>query len=140
MSEIIVESNEGVAAKADHANDQQHPIGVYLKVWILLFVLSTFSYLVDYFDFQGLMRWTLILLFMFLKAGFIMAIFMHVMWERMTLITTIFGPPAVILLLIGMMASEGNYVFGTRVDFLGQPAAAERIHVSDVHLEEEAEH
>ncbi|NND69220.1 MAG: cytochrome C oxidase subunit IV, partial [Halioglobus sp.] len=22
---------------------QQHPIGIYLKIWILLFVLSTFS-------------------------------------------------------------------------------------------------
>jgi cytochrome c oxidase subunit IV len=140
MSESIVENNEGVGNNADHGDGQQHPIGVYLKVWILLFVLSTFSYLVDYFDFQGMLRWTLILVFMFLKAGFIMAIFMHVMWERMTLITTIFGPPAVILLLIGMMASEGDYVFGTRVDYLGQPAAAERIHVSDVHLEEEAEH
>ncbi len=140
MSESIVENNEGLGNNADHGNDQQHPIGVYLKVWILLFVLSTFSYLVDYFDFQGMLRWSLILVFMFLKAGFIMAIFMHVMWERMTLITTIFGPPAVILLLIGMMAAEGDYVFGTRVEYLGQPAAAERIHVSDVHLEEEAEH
>ena len=42
----------------------QHPIGVYLKVWILLFVLSTFSYMVDYFDFQGMVRWTLIIIFM----------------------------------------------------------------------------
>jgi cytochrome c oxidase subunit 4 len=140
MSESIVENNEGVAGNADHADDQQHPIGVYLKVWILLFVLSTLSYMVDYFDFQGMVRWSLILIFMFLKAGFIIAIFMHVMWERMTLITTILGPPTVILVLIGMMASEGDYVFGTRVEYLGQPAAAERIHVSDVHLEEEAEH
>ena len=140
MSESIVENNESVAANANHAGDQQHPIGVYLKVWILLFVLSTFSYLVDFFDFQGLVRWSLILIFMFLKAGFIMSIFMHVMWERMTLIATLFGPPTVLLVLIGMMASEGNYVFGTRVDYLGQPAAAERIHVSDVHFEEEAEH
>ena len=139
MSEGIVESNESVAGNADHS-DAQHPIGVYLKVWILLFVLSTFSYMVDYFDFQGILRWTLILVFMFSKAGFIIAIFIHVMWERITLITTILGPPAVILLLIGMMASEGDYVFCTRVDYLGQPAAAERIHVADVHLEEEAEH
>lgn len=111
---------------------QQHPIGVYLKVWILLFVLSTLSYLVDYFDFQGFVRWALILIFMFLKAGFIVAVFMHVMWERMALITAILGPPAVLLVLIGLMASEGNYMFSTRVAHLGQPEAAERIHVSDV--------
>ncbi|HEX2518548.1 MAG TPA: cytochrome C oxidase subunit IV, partial [Castellaniella sp.] len=29
-----------------HAEGQQHPIGLYLAVWVLLFVLSTFSYLV----------------------------------------------------------------------------------------------
>jgi cytochrome c oxidase subunit IV len=118
------------------ADSQQHPIGVYLKVWILLFVLSTFSYLVDYFNFQGLIRWTLIIIFMLLKAGFIIAIFMHVMWERMALITAILGPPTVLLVLIGLMASEGGYVFGTRIEHLGQPEAAERIHVSDVHVEE----
>ncbi len=46
------------------AEGQQHPIGIYLKVWAWLFVLSTFSYLVDYFGFQSYLRWTLILLFM----------------------------------------------------------------------------
>lgn len=111
---------------------QQHPIGIYLKVWVLLFVLSAFSYMVDYLDLQGMLRWSLILIFMFLKAGFIIAIFMHVMWERMALITAILGPPLVLLVLIGLMASEGNYMFGTRVDHLGQPENAERIHVSDV--------
>jgi cytochrome c oxidase subunit IV len=69
---------------------------------------------------------------MLLKAGFIVAIFMHVMWERMALIATILGPPAVLLVLIGMMASEADYTFGTRVDHLGQPEEAERIHVSEV--------
>ncbi|MEY4641667.1 MAG: hypothetical protein RLZZ227_1661 [Pseudomonadota bacterium] len=120
----------------------QHPIGVYLKVWILLFVLSTLSYLVDYFDFQGYVRWSLIIIFMLLKAGFIIAIFMHVMWERMALIATILGPPTVLLVLIGLMSTEGSYIFGRRVEYLGQPMEAERIHVSDVHSAEgeEAEH
>ncbi len=49
------------------AEEQEHPLGIYLKVWILLFVLSFFSYLVDYFDFQGMLRWTLIIIFMFPK-------------------------------------------------------------------------
>lgn len=112
--------------------EEQHPIGIYLKIWLLLFVLSTLSYMVDYFNFQGMLRWTLIIIFMLLKAGYIVAIFMHVAWERMALITAILGPPAVLLLFVGMMASEADYVFGTRVDHLGQPEAAERIHVSDV--------
>ena len=95
---------------------QQHPLGIYLKIWVLLFVLSTLSYLVDYFNFQGLLRWTLIIIFMLLKAGFIIAIFMHVMWERMALILTILGPPVVLLFLIGFMVVEGGYTFGARVE------------------------
>lgn len=116
-------------ASEEGTGGQEHPIGIYLKVWILLFVLSFFSYLVDYFDFQGMLRWTLIIIFMLLKAGFIIAIFMHVMWERMALITAILGPPLLLIFLIGFMISEGFYVFGTRVDYMGRPEAAERVHV-----------
>jgi len=143
MAHTTHDAQQIPAQPGNDDTSQQHPIGVYLKVWILLFVLSTLSYMVDYFDFQGMLRWTLIIIFMLLKAGFIIAIFMHVMWERMALITLILGPPTVLLVLIGLMSSEGNYVFGSRVDYLGQPEAATRIHVSDVlHNEEgeEAEH
>jgi cytochrome c oxidase subunit IV len=69
-------------AQAEH---QQHPIAIYLWIWGLLFVLSTFSYLIDYYHLQGYLRWSLILLFMLLKAGFIVAIFMHMAWERLAL-------------------------------------------------------
>ena len=40
-----------------HAEGQQHPIGIYLKIWGLLFVLSAASYMVDYLHFQGYLRW-----------------------------------------------------------------------------------
>ena len=58
---------------------QQHPISVYLWIWLLLFVLSAFSYAVDYMQLQGMLRWSLILIFMVLKAGFIVAICGQVM-------------------------------------------------------------
>jgi len=93
---------------------QQHPIGLYLKIWLLLFVLSTMSYLVDYFHFTGYLRWTLILLFMVLKAGLIIAVFMHMAWERMALICAILIPPLCLLVLVWLMAAESNYTFVTR--------------------------
>ena len=34
---------------AAHAQGQQHPLGIYFKIWGLLFVLSAASYMVDYF-------------------------------------------------------------------------------------------
>ncbi len=95
----------------------EHPIGIYLKIWILLFVLSTFSYMVDWFQLQGYLRWSLILLFMFLKAGYIIAIFMHVSWERLSLKLVLFGPPVAILVLIALMAIEGDYTFFTRGEY-----------------------
>ena len=97
--------------------DDQHPIGIYLKIWALLFVLSTMSYMVDWFQFQGYVRWTLILIFMFLKAGFIVAIFMHLSWERLALKYMLLAPPIAIAVLVTLMAIEADYTFFTRMVF-----------------------
>jgi cytochrome c oxidase subunit IV len=96
------------------AEGQQHPIKIYLWIWLLLFVLSTFSYLVDYYNLQGYLRWSLIIVFMLLKAGFIVAIFMHMAWERLALKFAILLPPLCLLVLISFMAVEGDYTFLTR--------------------------
>ena len=96
---------------------QQHPIGLYLKVWLLLFVLSAMSYAVDYFHVQGLTRWSLIVVLMLLKAGFIVAVFMHMAWERLALVCAILLPPAALLVLVGLMAAEADYTFLTRLLF-----------------------
>ncbi|UIF91254.1 cytochrome C oxidase subunit IV family protein [Cupriavidus sp. UYPR2.512] len=106
----------GSGHDAGHAahTGQQHPIGLYLKIWLLLFVLSTLSYLVDYFNFTGYLRWTLILLLMAMKAGLIVAVFMHMAWERMALICAILVPPLCLLVLVFLMAEEANYTFITR--------------------------
>ena len=40
------------------AEGQQHPIAVYLWIWLLLFVFSALSYMVDYIGFEGYLRWT----------------------------------------------------------------------------------
>jgi cytochrome c oxidase subunit IV len=99
---------------------QQHPIKIYLWIWLLLFVVSFFSYMVDYLQFQGALRWTLILVFMFVKAGFIVAIFMHMQWERLALKLAILGPPVAILVLIWLMSYEGFYVEDSRVEYYGE--------------------
>ena len=63
------------------------------------------------------LRWSLILIFMFLKAGFIVAIFMHMYWEKVALIYAILMPPLAILVLIALMALEGDYTFLMREIF-----------------------
>lgn len=106
----------GTGADAGNAahHGQEHPIGLYLKIWLLLFVLSALSYMVDYFHVSGYLRWTLILLFMSLKAGLIVAVFMHMAWERMALICAILIPPLCLLVLVWLMAEEANHTFLTR--------------------------
>ena len=103
-----------------HAEGQQHPIRIYLAVWMLLFVFSTFSYLVDYFHLQGTLRWSLILLFMIVKAGLIVAVFMHMAWERLALMYAILIPPLCLGTLVLLMAIESNYTFWTRIIFFGK--------------------
>lgn len=109
------------------AHGQQHPLGIYFKIWGLLFVLSLASYLVDYFQFQGLLRWSLIIVFMLLKAGLIVAVFMHMVWERLALVYAILVPPLLLIVLLGIGALEADYTFLSRGTFFApqaeQPAA-----------------
>ncbi|PBB25657.1 cytochrome C oxidase subunit IV [Mesorhizobium sp. WSM4312] len=98
---------------------QQHPIKLYLVVWAWLFILSTCSYLVDYFGLHGYLRWSLILIFMILKAGLIVAVFMHMAWERLALAYAIILPPILVLVFVTMMVFEADYTLFTRLAFFG---------------------
>src|SRR6266852_4036629 len=111
-----------LASGATHAKGQQHPIKLYLVVWGWLFVLSTGSYLVDYFGLVGYLRWSLILIFMVLKAGLIVAVFMHMAWERLALLYAILVPPTLVLIFVGIMTFESNYtLFSRLVFFVARP-------------------
>jgi cytochrome c oxidase subunit IV len=96
---------------------QHHPIKLYLVVWVWLFILSACSYLVDYFQLAGYLRWSLILIFMTLKAGLIVAVFMHMAWERLALSYAILLPPTLLLVFVGIMIFESEYTLFSRVAF-----------------------
>src|SRR5437764_5652563 len=107
--------HDALASAASHTKGQQHPIKLYLVVWGWLFVLSTCSYLVDYFGLHGHLRWSLILLFMVLKAGLIVAVFMHMAWERLALAYAILLPPVLVLVFVAIMVFEADYTHLIRV-------------------------
>jgi cytochrome c oxidase subunit 4 len=109
-------------SRTTHVKGQQHPIKLYLVVWGWLFVLSTCSFLVDYFGLQGNLRWSLIVLFMVLKAGLIVAVFMHMAWERLALAYAILLPPAVVLVFVTIMVLESGYTHLLRVIFFAPTA------------------
>jgi cytochrome c oxidase subunit IV len=103
-----------VAATAEH---QQHPLRVYFVVWGWLFILSACSYAVDYFHLEGTLRWSLILIFMMLKAGLIVAVFMHMAWERLALVYAIVLPMVAVLVFVAIMTFESDYTFFTRSEY-----------------------
>lgn len=105
------------APATSHNEGHQPPIKLYLVVWGWLFVLSTCSYLVDYFNLQGHLRWSLIVLFMVLKAGLIVAVFMHMAWERLALAYAILIPPMLLLVFVGIMVLESDYTLLSRIVF-----------------------
>ena len=110
---------ETEAQAEPHVEGQQHPIAIYLQIWAWLFVLSAGSYAVDYYNLEGYLRWSLILLFMLLKAGLIVAVFMHMLWERLALLYAIMVPPVLILVFVFLMTHEADYTFFTRGIFFG---------------------
>ena len=118
QASIDTSTQAAVPAAAD-AEHQQHSIKLYLLVWGLLFVLSVCSYLVDYFGLQGYLRWSLIVIFMMLKAGLIVAVFMHMAWERLAFIYAILLPPLLVLVFVALMVSESDHTLLTRLAFFG---------------------
>lgn len=108
---------QAAAPSSTHAQGQQHPIKLYLVVWVWLFILSTGSYLVDYFQLEGALRYSLILLFMMLKAGLIVAVFMHMAWERLSLAYAILVPMSAVLVFVAIMVLEADHTLFSRLSF-----------------------
>jgi cytochrome c oxidase subunit IV len=113
-------AHDAATAGAAHSDaHQEHPIKLYLVVWGWLFILSACSYMVDYAGLQGYLRWSLIVIFMMLKAGLIVAVFMHMAWERLALMYAIVLPPLLVLVFVAMMVFEADYTLLTRMTFFG---------------------
>lgn len=99
------------------AEGQQHPLSIYFWVWGWLFILSVCSYTVDVLDLYIYLKWFLITLFMIAKAGLIMAVFMHMVWERLSITMVILTPPGVLLLAMTIFALEAQYTVFSRLRY-----------------------
>lgn len=109
-------------AHAAHVEEHKHPpINTYLKVWGLLFVMSALLYFSDIAEMNVALKRFLATAFSLIKAGTIVAYFMHVKFERLSLILAILLPPLLLLALAGILAAEGQYIFGLRELFAGGP-------------------
>jgi cytochrome c oxidase subunit IV len=59
---------------------------------------------------------------MLLKAGLIVAVFMHMAWERLALAYAILLPPVAVLIFVAIMVFESEYTHLIRVLFFASPA------------------
>jgi cytochrome c oxidase subunit IV len=115
----MAQASAGMQTTTATHEGQAHPVRLYLVVWFWLFVLSFFSYMVDWLQLQGVLRWGLILALMMLKAGLIVAVFMHMKWERLALAYAILVPPIAVLVFAALMVMESDHTLLMRRTFLG---------------------
>ena len=73
--------------------------------------------MVDFIGLESYLRWPLILIFMTLKAGLIVAVFMHIKWERLALTCAILLPPLAVLAFVAIMVFESDYTLLARNTF-----------------------
>jgi cytochrome c oxidase subunit IV len=58
---------------------------------------------------------------MILKAGLIVAVFMHMAWERLALAYAILLPPVLVMVFVAIMVFESEYTHLIRVLFFASP-------------------
>ncbi len=89
------------------AEAQSHK-GLFIKVWIGLLALTLVEVLLAYIQFGVVMMLTLLMGLSLIKAGMIMAYFMHLKFDRPVLSWTVVVPlVACILIMIGYFFPDG---------------------------------
>lgn len=68
------------------------PIRKYLIVWLWLFILSALAYFIDVVHIHQPWKAVLLVVVALMKAGMIMAVFMHLGYERLSLIYAVVAP------------------------------------------------
>jgi cytochrome c oxidase subunit IV len=58
------------------------------------------------------------------EGRFVVAVFMHMAWERLALMYAILVPPGAVLLFVAIMAFESDYTHLTREAFFGVGGAS----------------
>jgi len=118
----MAQTHEHAPQGSAHAEggEQHQPISVYLRVWGLLFLLSALSYLVDFFEVRPIpLKWALLTGFAVVKASLILAYFMHLRFERLSLVYAVLLPPLLLMALVGIVMPDGAYVSYVRDLLLG---------------------
>lgn len=95
---------EHVQPQGEQVGAVHAPIRTYLTVWGWLFILSAIAYFVDIVHLTGWLKAVLLIILALMKAGLIMAFFMHLRFERLNLIYAIIAPFIfLVAMLVGLV-------------------------------------
>ncbi|MCS7223796.1 MAG: cytochrome C oxidase subunit IV family protein [Armatimonadetes bacterium] len=103
------------AEMAEGSSKPHPPVKIYLQVLFLLFLLSTVAYFIDLMQMAMVIKALLLISIALMKAGLIAGYFMHLRFERITLVYVLVAP---LILLIGLVAAvmpDGRSVLLSRL-------------------------
>jgi caa(3)-type oxidase subunit IV len=89
------------------------PIRKYLTVWGWLFILSALAYFIDVMHVPAPWKAILLVAVALMKAGMIMAVFMHLGYERLSLIYAVVAPLIFLLVMTIAFLPEGIAVLNS---------------------------
>jgi caa(3)-type oxidase subunit IV len=96
----------------EHMNPDAHG-SVFKRIWVpffILFALTALEFLIAFTMPHGMARALIFLALTVVKAYYIVAFFMHLKFEKLTLALAIILPVAFVVYLIVLLMLEGGYI------------------------------
>lgn len=110
-----------------HAHAEEHFAGsnkLFISIWVWLVVLTLVEILLAYKPMSTVIMLTILLGLSVIKAALIMAYFMHLKFERLSLILTLIPMLVVCILLLFVFFPDSFRSAGLRYQFKEAPAVA----------------
>ena len=110
-----------------HAHVDEHFAGsnkLFISIWIWLVVLTLIEIALAYFEMSHVIMLTVLLGLSIIKAALIMAYFMHLKFERLSLILTLIPMLVVCIILLFAFFPDSFRSAGLRYQFAEPPPVA----------------
>ena len=110
-----------------HAHVDEHFAGsnrLFISIWIWLVVMTLIEIALAYFEMSTVIMLTVLLGLSIIKAALIMAYFMHLKFERLSLILTLIPMLVVCILLLFVFFPDSFRSAGLRYQFKEPPPVA----------------
>ena len=110
-----------------HAHVDEHFAGsnkLFISIWVWLVVMTLIEIALAYFEMSTAIMLTVLLGLSIIKAALIVAYFMHLKFERLSLILTLVPMLVVCILLLFVFFPDSFRSAGLRYQFKEQPPVA----------------